>query len=200
MEKISSEQAIIDAALKVFSTKGYAETRMADIAKEAKLSYGLIYHYFENKEKLFDAIVGNWWNAIYEEIERLKASPVSTKEKLVGIVRFMLNAYNEMPELMSIFIAEVSRGYIYHSDPQRRENILKYLRVCEDIIREGQARGALRTDLRPKYLTYIFIGSVDTFLSVMVLGNEKLTKARENRIIDSVTSVFLHGAEAEEAH
>jgi len=37
---------------KVFSTKGYASTRMADIAREADMSYGLVYHYFENKEKL----------------------------------------------------------------------------------------------------------------------------------------------------
>ena len=60
MDKPDRERIIIDAALKVFSRKGYADTRMADIAREAEMSYGLVYHYFENKEKLFDAIVEEW--------------------------------------------------------------------------------------------------------------------------------------------
>jgi TetR/AcrR family fatty acid metabolism transcriptional regulator len=68
MDRTDREKIIIDAALKVFSTKGYASTRMADIAKEADMSYGLVYHYFENKEKLFDAIVEDWWSVFYDAL------------------------------------------------------------------------------------------------------------------------------------
>jgi len=50
MDKTDRKSIIIDGALQVFSNKGYASTRMADIAKEAEMSYGLVYHYFENKE------------------------------------------------------------------------------------------------------------------------------------------------------
>ncbi|MCG6537831.1 MAG: TetR/AcrR family transcriptional regulator [Syntrophales bacterium LBB04] len=71
MEKKNRERAIMDAAMKTFSRKGFADTRMADIAKAAGLSYGLIYHYFENKEKLFDAIVEGWWESIYDTLEHL---------------------------------------------------------------------------------------------------------------------------------
>ena len=85
MDKMNREKVIIDAALKVFSTKGYASTRMADIAREADMSYGLVYHYFENKEKLFDAIVEDWWTGFYDELEMLKKSDMSTEEKLVEI-------------------------------------------------------------------------------------------------------------------
>jgi TetR/AcrR family fatty acid metabolism transcriptional regulator len=196
MEKMASEQIIIEAALKVFSTKGYAETRMADIAKEANLSYGLIYHYFENKEKLFDAIVENWWKAFYDELEMLKKSTASTNEKLVDIIKFILNAYTATPSQMSIFVAEVSRGFIYHSNPRGKDKFRKLFALCEDIIREGQTRGALRRDIQSNYLTYVFLGAIDTFLSIMILGNETLSKAREKRIIESLASVFLHGAEA----
>ena len=93
MDKMNREKVIIDAALKVFSTKGYASTRMADIAREADMSYGLVYHYFENKEKLFDAIVEDWWTGFYNELEMLKKSDMSTEEKLVEIIRYILKVY-----------------------------------------------------------------------------------------------------------
>ncbi len=200
MEKVASEKIIVEAALKVFSTKGFAEARMADIAKEANLSYGLIYHYFENKEKLFDAIVENWWKSFYDELEMLKKSTAATKEKLVEIIKFMMNAYTATPSQMSIFVAEVSRGFIYHSSPRGKDKFRKLFNLCEDIIREGQTRGTLRSDIQSNYLTYVFLGAIDTFLSVMILGNETLSKSREKRIIESLTSVFLHGAEAEAEH
>ena len=93
MDKPDRERIIIDAALKVFSRKGYADTRMADIAREAEMSYGLVYHYFENKEKLFDAIVEEWWTGFYNKLEALKKSPMPTDEKLIGIIRYLLSVY-----------------------------------------------------------------------------------------------------------
>jgi TetR/AcrR family fatty acid metabolism transcriptional regulator len=200
MDKASSEQLIIEAALRVFSAKGFADTRMADVANEANLSYGLIYHYFQNKEALFDAIVDDWWSTIYGKMEALKKTDASTREKLTGVIKFMMNAYTEMPHHMVIFISEVSRGFISHASPQRKDNFNKFISLCEDIVLEGQTGGALRNDIPAKHLTYVFLGAIDAFLSVMVLGKEKLTRARENRIVESVISVFINGAEAGRRH
>ena len=109
MDKSDREKIIIEAALKVFSTKGYASTRMADIAREADMSYGLVYHYFENKEKLFDAIVEDLWTGFYDELEMLKQSAITTEEKLVEIIRYILKVYENKPNQLSIFVTEVSR-------------------------------------------------------------------------------------------
>jgi hypothetical protein len=59
---------------------------------------------------------------------------------------------------------------------------------------EGQQRGFLRNDIQANYLTYLFLGSIDSFLSVLILGNEKLNVARQRRFTDGITSVFLHGS------
>jgi TetR/AcrR family fatty acid metabolism transcriptional regulator len=191
---MNREKVIIDAALKVFSTKGYASTRMADIAREADMSYGLVYHYFENKEKLFDAIVENWWTGFYDELEMLKKSDMSTEEKLVEIIRYILKVYENKPNQISIFVTEVSRGFIYHADSKGKDKFNKLFSLCQDIMSEGQQNGFLRKDIQANYLTYLFLGSIDTFLSVLILGNEKITAARQKRFTDGITNVFMHGA------
>ncbi len=194
MDKMNREKVIIDAALKVFSTKGYASTRMADIAREADMSYGLVYHYFENKEKLFDAIVEDWWTGFYDELEMLKKSDMSTEEKLVEIIRYILKVYEHKPNQISIFVTEVSRGFVYHADSKGKDKFNKLFSLCQDIMSEGQQNGFLRKDIQANYLTYLFLGSIDTFLSVLILGNEKITAARQKRFTDGITNVFMHGA------
>jgi TetR/AcrR family transcriptional regulator, fatty acid metabolism regulator protein len=194
MDKMNREKVIIDAALKVFSTKGYASTRMADIAREADMSYGLVYHYFENKEKLFDAIVEDWWTGFYDELEMLKKSDMSTEEKLVEIIRYILKVYENKPNQISIFVTEVSRGFVYHADSKGKDKFNKLFSLCQDIMSEGQQNGFLRKDIQANYLTYLFLGSIDTFLSVLILGNEKITAARQKRFTDGITNVFMHGA------
>jgi TetR/AcrR family fatty acid metabolism transcriptional regulator len=191
---MNREKVIIDAALKVFSTKGYASTRMADIAREADMSYGLVYHYFENKEKLFDAIVEDWWTGFYDELEMLKKSDMSTEEKLVEIIRYILKVYEKKPNQISIFVTEVSRGFVYHADSKGKDKFNKLFSLCQDIMSEGQQNGFLRKDIQANYLTYLFLGSIDTFLSVLILGNEKITAARQKRFTDGITNVFMHGA------
>jgi TetR/AcrR family transcriptional regulator, fatty acid metabolism regulator protein len=197
MDKTDRGKIIVEAALKVFSRKGYADTRMADIAREADMSYGLVYHYFENKEKLFDAIVEDWWTGFYNELEKLQKEPVPTEEKLVGIIRYILSVYASKPNQISIFVTEVSRGFVYHAHTKGRDKFNRLFTLCKEIVQEGQAKGDLRSDIQAHYLTYVFLGAIDTFLSVMILGNETLTPGREKRIIEGITQVFLHGAATE---
>jgi TetR/AcrR family transcriptional regulator, fatty acid metabolism regulator protein len=194
VDKSDRGKNIIEAALKVFSSKGYADTRMADIAREAGMSYGLIYHYYENKEKLFDAIVEDWWAGFYHELESLKNSTVSTEEKIVGIIHYLLSVYENKPDQISIFVTEVSRGFVYHAHSKGKSKFNRLFDFCREILEEGQKNGFLRTDIQARYLTYVFLGSIDTFLSVMILGGEKMTPSRENRITEGITKVFLRGA------
>jgi TetR/AcrR family fatty acid metabolism transcriptional regulator len=194
MDKSDRGKNIIESALKVFSAKGYSDTRMADIAREAGMSYGLIYHYYQNKEKLFDAIVEDWWNGFYSELESLKNSAVSTEEKIVGIIHYLLGVYEKKPDQISIFVTEVSRGFVYHAHSKGKSKFNRLFDLCREILEEGQKNGFLRTDIQARHLAYVFLGSIDTFLSVMILGGEKMTPSREKRISEGITTVFLHGA------
>lgn len=193
MAKTDKQEMIIDAALEVFREKGYANARMADIARRAGVSYGLVYHYFGSKEVLFDLIVETWWNDLYTMMEREKASDGHFREKLVNIIQFFLDTYVRRPNLISIFVSEVCRSSVYHTE-EGLSKFLKFFSLCEDIMVEGQERGFLKKDISPHHLTYIFYGAIETFISVMVLGREPLTKKRQERAANAILQVFMDGA------
>jgi len=195
MGKDEKQGMIIDAALEVFRERGYANARMADIARRAGVSYGLVYHYFGSKEVLFDLIVESWWNGLYSMMEREIAAEVAFPEKLVNIIEFFLDTYGQKPNLMSIFVSEVCRSSVYHTE-EGLSKFLKFFSLCEEIMVQGQKGKFLSTEIPPHHLTYIFYGSIETFISVMVLGKEPLTKKRQERARNAILRVFIDGARA----
>lgn len=194
MDRGEREKAIIEAALTVFGRTGYTDARMAEIAREAGMSYGLLYHYFNNKETLFEAIVEEWWRGFHETLENLKALSAPTETKLARIISYVLLIYVQKPSLTSIYVKEISRGFAYHAHSRGRERFNRLFELCSDLMAEGQERGALRADIQSKYLSYIFLGAIDAFLSVMILGGETLSRTREKKIIEAIMKVFLEGA------
>ncbi|HNY66986.1 MAG TPA: TetR/AcrR family transcriptional regulator [Deltaproteobacteria bacterium] len=195
MAKGDKQEMIIDAALEVFREKGYANARMADIARRAGVSYGLVYHYFGSKEVLFDLIVETWWNDLYTMMDREKKATGDFSDKLIHIIQFFLETYVQRPNLISIFVSEVCRSSVYHTE-EGLSKFLKFFSLCEEIMLEGQKRGLLKEDVPTHHLTYIFYGAIETFISVMVLGKEPLTKKRQERAVHAIMEVFMHGAKA----
>lgn len=195
MRKNAKQGMIIDAALKVFRDRGYANARMADIARSAGVSYGLVYHYFGSKEVLFEMIVESWWSALYDMMVKEIASGDDIRDKLVNIIEFFLNTYGQKPNLMSIFVSEVCRSSVYHTE-EGLSKFLKFFSLCEQVMVQGQESGFLIKDVPPHHLTYIFYGAIETFISVMVLGKEPLTKKRHQRATNAILRVFIDGARA----
>ena len=195
MAKGDKQEMIIDAALEVFREKGYASARMADIARRAGVSYGLVYHYFGSKEVLFDLIVETWWSDLYTMMDREKKAKGDFSDKLIHIIRFFLETYVQRPNLMSIFVSEVCRSSVYHTE-EGLSKFLKFFSLCEEIMLQGQKQGVLKKDIPTHHLSYIFYGAIETFISVMVLGKEPLTKKRLERAVHAIMEVFMEGAKA----
>ena len=195
MAKGDKQEMIIDAALEVFREKGYANARMADIARRAGVSYGLVYHYFGSKEVLFDLIVETWWSDLYAMMDREKKAKGDFSGKLIHIIQFVLETYVQRPNLMSIFVSEVCRSSVYHTE-EGLSKFLKFFSLCEEIMLQGQKQGVLKKDIPTHHLSYIFYGAIETFISVMVLGKEPLTKKRLERAVRAIMEVFMDGAKA----
>jgi TetR/AcrR family transcriptional regulator, fatty acid metabolism regulator protein len=191
---IEKKKIIIDAALKLFSKKGYTKARMTDIAKEAKMSYGSLYHYYKNKDAIFETIVEDWWAKLFSELASIKGSKLPIRNTLEKFIRFLLNAYANNPHQVEIYITEVSRGFVYHSELRVRENFLWVFSLCEQLFAVAQDRGELRNDVSTHHLANIFLGSIDSFMSNIVFGKVKITEDQGDRIIKSILDVFLHGA------
>ena len=192
--KKEKEELIFQAALRVIKRKGFHKARMADIAAEAGTSYGLVYHYFSSKEDLFDTIQERWWGSLFDLMKDLDESSLSVPEKLAKIIDYFLGTYFENPELANIFITEISRSTT-NLTPDRLAHFKRFMEMTQEVIEQGQAQGLLRSDLPSRYLTYIFLGALETFISAMVLVDQRFKDAaQKERVARGILEVFLNGA------
>ncbi len=193
-QKQPKQEAIFRAALKVIKEHGFHRARMADIAAEAGISYGLVYHYFKNKEDLFEAILNRWWGGLFKLMDTLTTTDMELSEKLGQIIEYFLSTYQENPELVNIFITEISRSTTNLTGP-RLNHFKKFMSLTQAVMEEGQEKGFLRSDFKARYLTYIFLGALETFVSAMVLVDQKIKgEIQKKKISDSILEVFLNGA------
>jgi len=196
--KKEKEEAILEAALKIIKQKGFHRARMSDIAVEAGISYGLVYHYFKNKDDLFEAILNRWWDGLFKLMRDIHEAQYDVQEKLKHIIHYFLDTYQSNPELVNIFITEISRSTT-NLTADRLEYFKKFMSLTEAVIAEGQQNRTLRTDFRARYLTYIFLGALEAFLSTMVLADQNIKgDAQKKRIAESILEVFLNGAKIQE--
>ncbi len=196
-KKEEKEDLILEAALKVIKEKGFHGARMADIARKAGISYGLIYHYFKNKEAIFDAIIKRWWKGLFRSMEAMEENG-DIRSRLLNIIYYFLNAYKEQPDLVNIFITEISRSTV-NLNEERLGYFKRFMELTDRIMQDGIDCAYLRQDIKARYLTYIFLGALETFVSAMVLVSQRLEDdSLKHRIASSILEVFLNGARKRE--
>lgn len=188
------ETVIFDAACRVIRKKGFHQARITDIAQEAGISYGLVYHYFKSKTQLFDVILAEWWNSLFAQMEACDTNHQRVEDKLGALVEYFLDQYEKRPDLVHIFITEISRSST-NLTPPRLKYFKSFMDRVETMLSNAQAENTVRSDVKPRYLTYIFLGAVETFVSTMVLENHPLRgRNQKQRIADSLLTVFFNGA------
>lgn len=193
------EAVIFTAACRVIRAKGYHQARITDIAQEAGISYGLVYHYFKSKSDLFDAILEEWWTGLFGMMDEWENNDLTIKDKLSATVKFLLDEYEKRPDLVHIFVTEISRSSA-NLTPTRLKWIKLFMSRIEQTIADAQADKTLRQDVKARYLTHIFLGAVEGFISAMVLENQPLKgRAQKKRITVGLMEVFLNGARRTES-
>ena len=101
---------ILNAAVRVFARQGFHACRVSDIADEAGVAYGLVYHYFASKDEVLDTLFLERWNVMLELIREVDAQPLPVREKLGAIASFIVDSYRHDPDLMKVIIVEVTRA------------------------------------------------------------------------------------------
>ena len=83
---------------------------MSDIAKEANVAYGLVYHYFRSKDEVLNTIFSERWELLVEVIGDVEKQDVPVRDKLYAIASFIIDSYQHDPDLMKVIIVEVTRA------------------------------------------------------------------------------------------
>ena len=140
-------QAILDAALLVFTQNGYEKTKIIDIAKMAGIGKGTVYEYFESKEELFRCILVEYCELYKSNVDAIlgELREASCKEKLLTVMR-MENDLKEQVHLRSLNPVQLFMEFTnFPGLKQAIQEMLrfKYETVCQ-ILNRGVADGELR--------------------------------------------------------
>ena len=188
-------ERILDAAIRVFARRGYHGARVSDIAAEAGIAYGLVYHYFKNKDELLDTIFEERWNAFLAVVERIVAGPESSAEKLRAVAALILFAYRRHPDWVKVLVFEIGRSSRF-SEPEQIRAVGRLFQAVARIVRAGQESGELREDLDAELACLAFIGALETMITSQVLGVMQLPGAggdAEAEAVRTVVELFLGG-------
>jgi AcrR family transcriptional regulator len=101
---------ILDAAVRVFARKGYHTSRVADIAEEAGVAHGLLYHYFRSKEELLETIFRETWRDVLDAVRAVEETDESARDRLAGVAKILLRAWRRDPDLVRVLVREVTRS------------------------------------------------------------------------------------------
>lgn len=180
---------ILDAAVRVFATKGYHTSRVADIAEEAGIAHGLLYHYFASKEEVLETVFRENWSQLLEAFRRVEESDESPLQQLEGIAKLLLRSWRNDPDLVRVMVREVARS------PQLQgqvEEIRQGFTIIQRVIERGQADGSFRPELDARLASWIFYGGLEEVLTGWVLGqlpdgDEEVARA-ERTVVDLLTS------------
>jgi TetR/AcrR family transcriptional regulator, fatty acid metabolism regulator protein len=161
---VDKRRQILDAAIHVFARQGFHATRVSDIADEAGVAYGLVYHYFKSKDEVLNELFSERWSLLLAAIDEADAEGAAPRAKLQAVASFIVDSYRHNPELMKVIIVEVTRA----ANSFGRTHLPEIRRAYDSIgriVAEGQEDGTFRRDVDPTFASMSFYGAIEQLLS-----------------------------------
>jgi TetR/AcrR family fatty acid metabolism transcriptional regulator len=191
---IDKRRNILDAAITVFARQGFHSTRVSDIADEAGVAYGLVYHYFDSKDEVLNELFTERWSLLLTAIEEADASAESPRSKLAAVAAFIVDSYQHNPELMKVIIVEVTRA----ANSFGRTHLPEIRRAYDSItkiVAEGQEKGAFRRDIDPAFASMSFYGAIEQLLSGWIFEVIPASSADYDQAKELVVATICDGLE-----
>jgi TetR/AcrR family transcriptional regulator, fatty acid metabolism regulator protein len=194
---VDKRRVILDAAIHVFAREGFHRCRVSDIAKEANVAYGLVYHYFRSKDEVLDTLFTERWTLLLEAIAEADRQDLPIREKLHAVASFIIDSYQHEPDVMKVIIVEVTRA----ANTFGRAHLAEIRQAYEGIggiFRKAQEEGTFRTDISPEFATLCFYGAVEQLLTAWIFESMPATPEDFERAKRMVVETVCGGLELRE--
>jgi TetR/AcrR family fatty acid metabolism transcriptional regulator len=155
---------ILDAAVRVFARQCFHACRVADIADEAGVAYGLVYHYFASKDEVLDTLFLERWDVMLELIRQVDAEAIPVREKLQAIASFIVDSYQHDPDLMKVIIVEVTRAANSFGNTHIA-TIREAYDLIGGMIAKAQAEGVFKQEIEARFAAMAFYGAIEQLLT-----------------------------------
>lgn len=161
---VDKRRLILDAAVRVFARRGFHHCRVSDVADEAGVAYGLVYHYFDSKEEILSTLFLERWQIMLDAIADIDGRDEPAREKLYGVASFIVDSYRYDPDLMKVIIVEVTRA----ANSFGRVHLEKIREAYEGIaaiVEAAREQGAFRSAIPAEFAAMCFYGAIEQLLT-----------------------------------
>ena len=194
---VDKRRLILDAAVRVFARQGFHTCRVSDIADEAGVAYGLVYHYFDSKDQILDTLFLERWDILLRAIQQVDEEPISAREKLFAITSFIVDSYRHDPDLMKVIIVEVTRAANTFGRTHLAHIRQAYVGIAA-IVERAQREGTFRADITPDFAALAFYGAVEQVLTgwifaLLPTGDREYEQAKTH-IVETICGGLDRGA------
>jgi TetR/AcrR family transcriptional regulator, fatty acid metabolism regulator protein len=181
--KADKRRLILDAAVRVFARQGFHTCRVSDIADEAGVAYGLVYHYFKSKDEVLDTLFLERWDVMLDLIRDIDTQEIPPRDKLYAIASFIVDSYRHDPDLMKVIIVEVTRAANSFGQTHLPK-IREAYELIAQIVAKAQAGGEFKDRVSPEFAAMAFYGAIEQVLTGWIFellprGDEEYEHAKE---------------------
>ena len=167
---VDKRRLILDAAIRVFARRGFHSCRVSDVADEAGVAYGLVYHYFDSKEEILNTLFAERWQLMLDTIAEIDArDDANAREKLYLVASFIIDSYRHEPDLMKVIIVEVTRAANSFARTHLA-TIQEAFAGIQRIVEQAQQDGYFRTEVTPRFAALAFYGVIEQALTGWIFG------------------------------
>ena len=160
---------ILDAAVRVFARQGFHHCRVSDVADEAGVAYGLVYHYFDSKEEILNTLFLERWQIMLDAIAEIDSRKLPAREKLHAVASFIIDSYRHDPDLMKVIIVEVTRAANSFGQTHLAK-IREAYELIANIVEKAQEDGAFKDTITPEFAAMAFYGAIEQVLTGWIFG------------------------------
>jgi TetR/AcrR family transcriptional regulator, fatty acid metabolism regulator protein len=192
---VDKRRLILDAAVRVFARQGFHTCRVSDIADEAGVAYGLVYHYFGSKDEVLSTLFLERWNVMLEAIRETDAGSEPAREKLRHIASFIIESYRHDPDLMKVIIVEVTRA-ANSFGAAHLGKITEAYGLLRGIVEKAQASGEFSSNVSAEFAAMAFYGAIEQVLTGWIFGLLDEGDGAYDRAKDYVVETICDGLAA----
>jgi AcrR family transcriptional regulator len=187
---------ILDAAVRAFARRGYHGCRVSDVAREAGVAYGLVYHYYGSKEALLEAIFKETWGAMLATISSVEQLDDPARDRVRKVTEIVLRTWRRDPDLVRVLVHEVTRSSQLQRETDEIELAFEALRR---IIENGQSAGEFRSDVDARVTATIWYGALEEILTGWAFGQLPDADDDVERAERAVVEIVAGGLAADRA-
>jgi len=184
---------LVDAAVRVFARDGFHGSRVGDIAEEAGVAHGLLYHYFRSKDEVLETIFRETWSVLVSDTKRIEDSGVALREQLRRFARIYLGSWLMTPELIRVLVREVARS---PDVGNRVAEIRELFLALQRMIEAARERGEVRADCDAQIAAWAVYGALEEILTGWVLGQLPSEEEDVERAVATIVAVAYAGLAA----